>query len=53
MITVDQKNNGYFIGIDEAGLGPVIGPLVVSGVIIKPENLIKLRKLGVKENALA
>jgi ribonuclease HII len=39
-------------GIDEAGRGCVIGPLVVAGVLIKEENLIALSNLGVKDSKL-
>ncbi|MBR9700049.1 ribonuclease HII [Candidatus Woesearchaeota archaeon] len=36
------------VGIDEAGRGPVIGPLVMAGVLIEDDD--KLRKLGVKDS---
>lgn len=39
-------------GIDEAGRGCVIGPLVVAGVLIKEENLPTLMQLGVKDSKL-
>jgi ribonuclease HII len=35
-------------GVDEAGRGPVIGPLVVAGVKLKDEN--KLREIKVKDS---
>jgi len=38
------------LGIDEAGRGPVIGPLVMAGVIIKPEQEDNLRNMGVKDS---
>ncbi len=37
-------------GIDEAGKGPVIGPLVVCGYAINEEKLEKLRELSVKDS---
>lgn len=39
-------------GIDEAGRGCVIGPLVTAGVMIKLENLSALTQLGVKDSKL-
>jgi ribonuclease HII len=39
-------------GIDEAGRGCVIGPLVVAGVLVKEENLAALANLGVKDSKL-
>jgi ribonuclease HII len=39
-------------GIDEAGRGCVIGPLVVAGVMFKEENLPILMQLGVKDSKL-
>jgi ribonuclease HII len=39
-------------GIDEAGRGCVIGPLVVAGILIKEENLAALTQLGVKDSKL-
>lgn len=37
-------------GVDEAGRGPVLGPLVVASVLV--ENERQLRKLGVKDSKL-
>ena len=39
-------------GIDEAGRGPVIGPLVSAGVVIEDGDEEKLRALGVKDSKL-
>ena len=39
-------------GIDEAGRGPVIGPLVMCGILIKEEDEEKLVKLKVKDSKL-
>jgi len=38
------------IGIDEAGRGPVIGPLVVCGVAVLEEKLEKLEKFQLKDS---
>jgi ribonuclease HII len=39
-------------GVDEAGRGCVIGPLVIAGFMIKEENLPILAQLGVKDSKL-
>jgi ribonuclease HII len=39
-------------GVDEAGRGCVIGPLVVVGVAVRTENLQLLAELGVKDSKL-
>ena len=39
-------------GVDEAGRGCVIGPLVVAGIAVRSENLQLLAELGVKDSKL-
>jgi ribonuclease HII len=39
-------------GVDDAGRGCVIGPLVIAGVLMREENLPKLKELGVKDSKL-
>ncbi|MCJ7613581.1 ribonuclease HII [Candidatus Bathyarchaeota archaeon] len=39
-------------GVDEAGRGPVIGPLIIAGVSIEETDLHKLVDLGVKDSKL-
>lgn len=39
-------------GVDDAGRGAVIGPLVIAGVLIKEEDLAKLVQLGVRDSKL-
>jgi ribonuclease HII len=39
-------------GVDEAGRGPVIGPLVIAGVLFDEKDLPKLVELSVKDSKL-
>jgi len=39
-------------GIDEAGRGPVIGPLVMCGISIDEKKIKKLEEIGVKDSKL-
>lgn len=39
-------------GIDEAGRGPVIGPMVMAGVLIEEQAISKLKSMGVKDSKL-
>jgi ribonuclease HII len=38
------------LGIDEAGRGPVIGPLIVAGVVIPDEKIPVLERMGIKDS---
>ncbi len=40
------------IGIDEAGRGPVIGPMAIGGVALDEETAIRFKKIGVKDSKL-
>lgn len=37
-------------GVDDAGRGPIIGPLVIAGVLLDDKDLPKLMDLGVKDS---
>jgi ribonuclease HII len=39
-------------GVDDAGRGAVIGPLVIAGVVIDVEEVSRLKSLGVKDSKL-
>ena len=39
-------------GVDEAGRGPVIGPLVIAGVVVDEKGRQRLKALGVKDSKL-
>lgn len=38
------------LGIDEAGRGPVLGPMVLAGVLVPAEKQILLKKLGLADS---
>ena len=40
----------WIIGVDEAGRGPVIGPLVVGALAIRASDAEELRELGIKDS---
>lgn len=39
-------------GVDDAGRGPVIGPLIIAGVLLEEKDLSILQGLGVKDSKL-
>ncbi|MFW9792823.1 MAG: ribonuclease HII [Candidatus Thorarchaeota archaeon] len=46
-----SSNRLYGIaGVDEAGRGPVIGPMVICGILLNPEMIPKLEKIGTKDS---
>jgi len=38
------------IGVDDAGRGPVIGPMILTGVLVNKEQEIELKKIGVRDS---
>ncbi|MBC7121490.1 MAG: ribonuclease HII, partial [Candidatus Methanosuratus sp.] len=38
------------LGIDEAGRGPVVGPMVIAGVLLVEEQIPNLIRIGVKDS---
>ncbi len=48
---VKTKTQLYGIcGVDEAGRGPMIGPMVICGVVIDPDSIQELQKLGTRDS---
>jgi ribonuclease HII len=45
-----RNDNAVILGIDEAGRGPVLGPLVVAGVVLKPQAASALTRRGVVDS---
>jgi ribonuclease HIII len=45
-----ERNYDFLIGSDEVGKGEWYGPLVTSAVALTPEDILKFRKLGVKDS---
>ena len=42
----------YLAGVDEAGRGPVLGPLVIAGVVLHKDDLEALVEKGLKDSKL-
>ncbi len=42
----------YLLGIDDAGRGPILGPMYLAGVLIKSEDEKKLKEFGAKDSKL-
>ncbi len=40
----------YYVGIDEAGRGPVIGSMIIALTMIEEKKLEELKKIGVKDS---
>ena len=45
-----RKHRAVILGIDEAGRGPVLGPMVVAGVVLKPQAASALTRRGVMDS---
>jgi ribonuclease HII len=45
------RNDGILVGgVDEAGRGSIIGPLVIAGISIRESKIAQLRKMGVRDS---
>jgi len=49
LLTIEVVNI-RIAGVDEAGRGAVIGPLVIAGVLMEDKDLPRLRDMGVKDS---
>ena len=50
---IEEKNNkDLLLGIDDAGRGPVIGPMCLAGCLMTPEVELELKKTGAKDSKL-
>lgn len=45
-----MRSERRILGIDEAGRGPVIGPMVIAGVLFRAEAIPELVSIGVKDS---
>jgi len=48
----EQNNKELIIGIDDAGRGPVLGPMVLGGCLMYKERESELKKAGIKDSKL-
>jgi ribonuclease HII len=47
-----EESSMLIAGLDEAGRGAALGPLVIAGVLVKEDELPRLEELGVKDSKL-
>jgi ribonuclease HII len=46
----DESHRKVTAGIDEAGKGPVLGPMCVAGILLDDKKIDKLSRIGVKDS---
>lgn len=46
----NTKKSQIIVGVDEAGRGPILGPMVMVALAVEEKNLQKLKKMGVKDS---
>ncbi len=49
---MEKQEKELILGIDDAGRGPLIGPMVLAGCLITKKLEVELKKLGVKDSKL-
>ncbi len=42
----------FYIGIDDSGRGPVLGPMVLAGVLANERDFLKFKKLNVRDSKM-
>ncbi len=47
-----ERAGGEVAGLDEAGRGPVLGPMVLCGVVVDGRGLEEMRRMGVRDSKL-
>jgi len=52
VINMEKNNKALILGIDDAGRGPVIGPMCLAGVLIPKEIEEEFRRAGIKDSKL-
>ncbi len=50
MNSLEKKSDELICGIDEAGRGPVLGPMIICGVCMLNSNLDYLKEIGAKDS---
>ena len=52
MLQIKENNNNNFLigGVDEAGRGSIIGPLVIAGISVRKARIPELRRIGVRDS---
>lgn len=46
------QNPMLIAGVDDAGRGPILGPLVIAGVLVDEKDVPRLKDLGVKDSKM-
>ena len=46
------EKSEFILGIDDAGRGPLIGPMALAGCLINPEIETEFKKIGVKDSKM-
>ena len=47
-----MKKEEYILGVDDAGRGPIVGPMVIAGAMFDKDADAILKKLGVKDSKM-